>query len=108
MKANELQAIQNQLQNIKEQELSSSSSSASKGGTPIPTPGPTPATTPGPSSIPPVSRVNPAFMIFNDLVLSGLVKKDQEPIPGSKPVYSLVFHKPNMYHQQVVSALIVL
>lgn len=91
MKANELQAIQNQLQNIKEQELSSSSSSASKGGTPIPTPGPTPATTPGPSSIPPVSRVNPAFMIFNDLVLSGLVKKDQEPIPGSKPVYSLVF-----------------
>ena len=30
MKANELQAIQNQLQNIKEQELSSSSSSASK------------------------------------------------------------------------------
>ncbi|EMG50281.1 SPAC4G9.04c Uncharacterized protein C4G9.04c [Candida maltosa Xu316] len=84
MKANELQAIQNQLQTIKEQELSSSSS-VSKANTP------TPSTTPGPSSLPATPKSNPAFQIFDNLIYSGLVKKDQDPIPGSKPVYTLVF-----------------
>ena len=84
MKVNELQAIQNQLQSIKEQELASSSS---KSGTPTGTP----STTPAPASLPPTPKANPVFQIFDDLILSGLVKKEQEPIPGSKPVYSLVF-----------------
>lgn len=84
MKINELQAIQNQLQSIKEQELTSSSS---KGGTPAGTP----STIPAPASLPPTPKANPVFQIFSDLILSGLVKKEQEPIPGSKPVYTLVF-----------------
>ncbi|RCK57292.1 Protein PCF11 [Candida viswanathii] len=84
MKINELQAIQNQLQAIREQEQTSSSS---RGGTPSGTPSATPA----PASLPPTPKANPVFQIFQDLILSGLVKKDQEPIPGSKPVYSLVF-----------------
>ncbi|EGW30407.1 uncharacterized protein SPAPADRAFT_63257 [Spathaspora passalidarum NRRL Y-27907] len=89
MKPQELQAVQNQLNAIKEQELS-----------------------PAPPSLPPIppkpvihqqhqqqqqqppqplQPIVNASQIFNDLILSGLVKKEQEPIPGSKPNYTLVF-----------------
>ncbi|KAI5964446.1 hypothetical protein KGF57_000938 [Candida theae] len=72
MKPAELEAIKSHIVNIQSQ--------ASPATT---------ATTPRATT--PFSQVNPAFKIFNDLILSGLVKKDQEPIPGSKPVYTLVF-----------------
>lgn len=72
MKPAELEAIKSHIVNIQSQ------------ATPV-----TPATTPRATT--PFAAVNPAFQIFNDLILSGLVKKDQEPIPGSKPVYTLVF-----------------
>ncbi|KAK6458209.1 pre-mRNA cleavage and polyadenylation factor I subunit [Scheffersomyces xylosifermentans] len=93
MKTAELQAVQAQLNTIKEQELN----------TPMPTPATTPATTPGPQNrsivqTPKAATPQPPAMpdadkLFHGLVISGLVKVDQEPIPGSKPVYSVVFPK---------------
>lgn len=73
MKPAELEAIKSHIVNIQ-----------SQAAAPV-----TPATTPRATT--PFAPVNPAFQLFNDLILSGLVKKDQEPIPGSKPVYTLVF-----------------
>ncbi|KAI5969854.1 hypothetical protein CANMA_001144 [Candida margitis] len=72
MKAAELEAIKSHIVNIQSQ------------ATPV-----TPATTPRATT--PFAPTNPAFQVFNNLILSGLVKKEQEPIQGSKPVYTLVF-----------------
>ncbi|KAG7660808.1 uncharacterized protein J8A68_005625 [[Candida] subhashii] len=86
MKQVELLAVQSQLNNIKEQEL---------------TPTPPPAANAAPLQIQKQQqqvqqqqpRINPAIAIFPQLIQSGLIKKHQEPIPGSKPSYSLVFPK---------------
>ncbi|KAI5963086.1 uncharacterized protein KGF55_002878 [Candida pseudojiufengensis] len=74
MKAAELEAIKSHIVNIQIQ------------STPV-----TPAPPPNPVIQSPIQKVNPAFQIFNDLILSGLVKKEQEPIPGSQPTYTLMF-----------------
>ncbi|CAI5760637.1 unnamed protein product [Candida verbasci] len=117
----ELAAVQNHLHNIKQQELRNSNTptpAATPAPTPAqvtqppiqvqvaqvvepqrqaslpPKPQSRPQTNSGPPSLPPVPqipKINIAIGLFNDLLLSGLVKKDQEPIPGSKPTYSLVF-----------------
>ncbi|KAG2731294.1 hypothetical protein G9P44_005710 [Scheffersomyces stipitis] len=59
--------------------------------TPMPTPATTPAATPGASRVEPVK--NEADTLFQALLLYGLVKVDQDPIPGSKPDYSIVLPK---------------
>lgn len=85
MNVNELQAVQTQLQTIKQQELNTYN-------TPIPTPAATPATTPGLPNTPKVQN-NKARDIFGMLVVSGLIKVDQSLKPGSLPTYELNFPK---------------
>ncbi|KAI5956867.1 hypothetical protein KGF54_000485 [Candida jiufengensis] len=75
MKLAELEAIKSHIVNIQIQ---------STPETPV-------AETPKTSTATPQPKINPAFQIFNDLILSGLVKKEQEPIPGSQPTHTLVF-----------------
>ncbi|CAK9440158.1 uncharacterized protein LODBEIA_P42580 [Lodderomyces beijingensis] len=75
MKPVELEAIKTHIVNIQAQTVTPAT-------TPIPPPHPQPS---------PAAIVNPAMGLFQDLILSGLVKKEQEPIPGSKPVYTLMF-----------------
>lgn len=98
MKPNELQAVQAQLNTIKQQELSTPSLFPS---TTVSTPASalTPATTPGHSfsqlhQTPSVTnQVSKANDLFNVLIISGLVKVDQSLKPGSKPSYEVVIPK---------------
>ncbi|ABN67064.2 pre-mRNA cleavage and polyadenylation factor I subunit [Scheffersomyces stipitis CBS 6054] len=87
MKPAELKAVQAQLNTIKEQDNNHNSNI----NTPMPTPATTPAATPGASRVEPVK--NEADTLFQALLLYGLVKVDQDPIPGSKPDYSIVLPK---------------
>ncbi|RLV96695.1 hypothetical protein JA1_000096 [Spathaspora sp. JA1] len=87
MKPQELQAVQNQLNAIKEQELSPAPPTLPQKPQQV-------QHQPPPQQQQQVQQLEPvtnASQIFNDLILSGLVKKHQEPIPGSKPNYTLVF-----------------
>lgn len=101
MKPNELQAVQAQLNSIKQQELSTPKLEPLTPSTTVSTPASsiTPATTPGlsfsqiqetPSVINHVSKANE---LFNVLIISGLVKVDQSLKPGSKPSYEVVLPK---------------
>lgn len=85
MKPNELQAVQAQLQTIKQQELNTYN-------TPIPTPAVTPAKTPGFSPATGVQN-DKIRELFGMLVVSGLIKADQSLKPGSSPTYELNFPK---------------
>ncbi|WLF81720.1 hypothetical protein PVL30_005520 [Lodderomyces elongisporus] len=87
MKPAELEAIKSHIVNIQIQtsqaQAQAQLQAQSQSQTPTPVPV-TPATTPQP-------KINPAIRLFQELIFSGLVAKDQEPIPGSKPVYTLMF-----------------
>lgn len=77
LKLNELQAIQSQLNNIKEQEINSNSPPPASG---------------------PIQKSNPVDIekcqqLFKNLINSGIVKLDQAPIPGSKPNYQVQLPK---------------
>ncbi|KAI3404247.2 hypothetical protein KGF56_003008 [Candida oxycetoniae] len=85
MKPAELEAIKSHIVNIQVQVQTQTTASAAAGS------GSPQKPQPQPQPQPSIPKVNPAFGLFNDLILSGLVKKEQEPIPGSKPVYTLMF-----------------
>lgn len=107
LKQNELSAIQSQLNNIKENsrnseqngsDLRSTNGSLETNGFDLKT-----LSTNGDSKI--LSNLNQIASytspvdtikvqsIFKDLILSGIVKLDQKPIPGSKPNYEIQFPK---------------
>ncbi|CUM65210.1 uncharacterized protein PRCAT00002839001 [Priceomyces carsonii] len=84
MRANELQAVQQQLNAIKQQELNNNTIVPSSVAAPSPVHLP---------PIPPKPVSNKANEVFPILIASGLVKVDQSLIAGSRPTYELVFPK---------------